>query len=1220
MGVAMINPPPTQEQRSALHALGIDDDVIQLLTPEEREKAIRYLTPELVQKALNGDGAPPTIDETPTTRGPQQEQPPQARKTNNDSQAPSEPDHDNKIIHLAERAQEVLEITELEPRYKTFVGKRINLDGTIEQRPLATEWRQRVVRVPATIRQLHIYVCEARQRNIILIRGAPANLNNKYTRRWKAGVGDRGDHGFYDRPTELFFMDGDGIKISWRANPEHAVRAIVAQLGEPWVSASYVWFLSATCGLEQDEIERDGKTIKHWTGKFVDGSLRVRLAFLANRPLDESEAVALTSIAAARVPGFDRSICRIVQPNYIQRPLWVENPHRDVLGDIPTIGLVEGAHDRLAVPDNLTHTARWAKAQGHSSDIADHPDAESAVRGIGSDGRLREHMKAAIVHLLRANPAPEVVSFADHSVTIANKLHGMVRQYYEYIDPNLSKHGRRWGEVDYYLSRIADYALWCLNRPEIAYIKTIKLIHQEWTEKTDETCEVIFARVARDIEHASPLANQPLEHPPPTLLVGPPGSRKSTLLRAAVVRYVTEKPEKTAVILVPRHKLGDEQIELLQKEHPGGKYSAAVWRGRHADNPNDPDPERPGKFLPMCHRSEEAKAVEKAILDVESTLCKRGRGEKAVKCPLYDTCAYQQQKHIKANIWFAAHECAVHEMPEPFRNVDWIIFDENPLDAFMFGIDINDQVKLELDTLRTPLPVDQDELGGLYVGENYGRLMQAREELYYALNDLRVPIDSHQGVAVPRENLKPFVRWENPPEDGRIFSASADHYEPREMRNLTWRGKVTPDIRPDTPKEKLKGKLEEATPINAPIKKEVTLWELVEAIGEHKIYGRIKVHRRDEGKGKLIRMVGLRQLAKGWNVQTLICDATGDIELLRAIWPQLVEAEPHGWQQLPRPPNVRILQCVDRTISKWAVAVEGKEEEELERKVEGARQLYAAVLTKALEYGGADVGVITYKSTRDWIEKNCFVPEWLKLFHHGDVTGTNMLQRVRALFVIGRPLASAESVTQQTEALFGAHIPLRDRDYVKHREQGRIPIVPDAAGNNTIYVDVWEHPHPMGERLRRQITEGAIIQAVGRARAGLRTAGEPLDIHLWTDVPVPELGAVEPVLWSELEAGRDGLMLATEGAWLKNIADAARAFKGLFTADGLKDARSRRQVSIYEASIPALVLSGYQRAAAGCKPTVAVFLREVADPRGWLEERLGPLAWFRIEEAAARTV
>jgi hypothetical protein len=55
-----------------------------------------------------------------------------------------------------------------------------------------------------------------------------------------------------------------------------------------------------------------------------------------------------------------------------------------------------------------------------------------------------------------------------------------------------------------------------------------------------------------------------------------------------------------------------------------------------------------------------------------------------------------------------------------------------------------------------------------------------------------------------------------------------------------------------------------------------------------------------------------------------------------------------------------------------------------------------------------DVGVIVYKSTKEWIITNCLVPPWLKLLHHGDVTGSNALQHVRALFVVGRPLASAE--------------------------------------------------------------------------------------------------------------------------------------------------------------------------------------------------------------------
>jgi hypothetical protein len=1107
------------ELRVELRALGIDDDVIDLCTLQEAQKAKQHLTREIVQELFKSPPKPETEQKSP--------HPPHFTSQINSN---------NKVIHLAERAQEILEITELTPRYNTFVGKRINLDGTIEQRPLATEWRQRVARVPATIIQFHLYLCEARKRNIILISGVPANLERPVTRKWLA-TDERSDahgpHGFLDEPTYVFFMDGDGIEISWRGDPEHAVRAVVARLGEPWVSASYIWFLSATCGLELVADEHN-KKIKCWTGKIVDGKLRLRLAFLTDRALNQN------------------------------------------------IGWVEGVHDRLIVPDHLPHTARWAKAQGHDSDIAYHPDTESAVhsivRNIGSGDEVYPHLRAAVRHLLVANPIPEDVSFYDHSNAIVSKLQKLIElRHTEVFGRSRQLQGK-------HLPDAVRWAVWLLERPAALRSKTIKLTKEEWTEKTNETRAEIFARVERVIAGARIRAANatrvinPEETPgiqDAELLVAPPGGRKSTLMRAAVVRFVTEHLGKTVVILVPYHKLGTEQIDWLKEEHPDGNFTAAIWRGRHADNPDDPDPEHIDKFFPMCRRSEEVKKVEEAMLDIEPTLCKRGRGDNTVKCPLYDKCAFQRQKQIKANIWFAAHECAVHELPKAFGDVAWVIFDENPLDAFMFGIDINDQVKLTIDTLRALPPVDRTKFSdGLY-----SHLSEARRALYDALDLLVMETDSQQGVPIPRENLKPFIVMPRYVAEMRMEDRA--DYPPRDMRALTLRGKIDPKIYPNTPKEELKGKLEEAA-VNAEIKKEVRLWELIEVIGSHEVYGRIQLH-RDKENGRFIRMVGLNKLAKGWDAPTLICDATGDIELLKPIWPHLKESEPHGWEQLPRPPNVRRLQCVNRTFSKQAVAVEGKglktksARQDLERRTKSARRVYAAVLMRALEYGGADVGVIIYKSTRDWIEKNCFVPEWLKLLHWGSVTGTNTLQRVRALFVIGRPLASQEAITRQAEALFGVYIP--QRDYVTQRE--RIWIVPDAVGNNTIRVDVLEHSHPMVERLRRQVTKGGIIQAEGRARAGLREAGEPLDIHLWTDEPVPELGPVEPVLRDELEIGPDGLML-TQGAWLRNIPDAARAFEGVFTADALKKARARGGRMNEASSVLTRVF--YQRASARPMP------------------------------------
>jgi putative DNA primase/helicase len=817
----------------------------------------------------------------------------------------------------------------------------------------------------------------------------------------------------------------------------------------------------------------------------------------------------------------------------------------------------------------------------------------------------------------------------------------MVERYREDIDNNLRQHDRHWGDVARYLDGMPDFALWRLNNPRRSIPpKTIQLALEEWPERTGETRKAIFARVERSIRRAYVQASRaaakaaPIEttdhkpigmaeafralldpdekfgasieetdDPPHSvvLVVAPPGSRKSTLIREYAVRFVTEHPGKTVVIFVPTHKLGAEQIRMLRAQHPNAEFTAAIWRGRHAINPDDPD------LMPMCRRSEEVKGVEKTLLNVERSMCKRGRGKKTVKCKFYDDCAFQKQKQQMADIWFAAHECAVHETPEAWGDVGWVIFDEDPRDAFMFGLDIDDPVTLGLDKLGTPLKVDPAKLGGRHHPHaNYNQLSEVRRSLYDRFDKTPISMISIE-APVPRCILTLYL-GEIPQNTPKIFVGQLKlllpYFHYNTIHNLTWRGKVDPDIRPDMSPQEVKSRLQTAT-VNSQIKKETILWKLIGSIDDNEFYGRIMIQHGSEGR--VICMTGVQPPRKKLRVPTLICDATGDAELLRAIFPQITEAKPHGWEQLPRPPGVRIIQCVNDSFSKKKLAIEGKDEKDRERRTTNARRLYAAVMMKALEYGGADVGVIVYKSTKEWIRKNCSVPDWLKLLHWGDVNGTNDLEHVRALFVIGRPLPSAEDVTRQAEALFGAYIP--ERDYVERQKQGRIPIVTDAAGNNCVRVDVREHPHPMAERLRRQITEGAIIQAIGRARAGLRKSGEPIDLHLWADVPVPELGPVEPVLLSEIDAGLDGLMLATKGCWLAHIADAVRAFEGLFSAEGLRTARGAGWIEPAWDRMP-VMRAKYQRAGVGCKIETAVFLRGFSNPRGFLEKQLGPLSWF----------
>jgi hypothetical protein len=964
-------------------------------------------------------------------------------------------------------------------------------------------------------------------------------------------------------------------------------------------------FFSATHGLQYDKHKR-------WKGRISDGKVRVRFAFITERALNADEANALTNIARVQLPQIDPCISRRVQPNYIKRPHWVEHPERDPLGGIPTIGWVKGKHEYLAIPDNLTHVARWAKAQGHGATVAEHPDATTAVGSVGANARVREHLMSAVVHLLNANPIPEVTSFADHAAAIADQLQSMLERYREEITANLAQHHRPWSDVLQYDDMVR-WAQWLLDHPGALRRKTIKLIKDDKPRKKTKgvTLEAIYARVLRAIARTcrrahkatKPECNDPKLLWGVELVAAPTGSRKSTLMRRLAVAFVTAHPDKSVVILMPRHKLGDEQIDLLMKEHPNGSYTAAVWRGRQAWDPEIGD----GQEEKMCQRAEEAEELEKALLDVERNLCKKGRGKKKVKCPLFDVCGYQRQKQIEANIWFAAHECMVHKKPKAFGDIGLLLIDESPLDAFMFGVDNNDPVELPLDKLRDRIA-------------NNEALTAARRALYQILDAL--PKDRGVAKQVLKDTTFTYeILYEEVGPDNKVLPGGGKSFLKQETSSFhakihhreEWSRKVKPDIRPNMTKAQVRKELEKAAG-NAEVKARATLWKLVglarwpEAPEQ---CGRIQVH--DSKSGRIISMVGLHDIAKGWSVPTLICDATGDAELLRPIWPMLtVEEEP--WPQLPRPESVRVFQIVDRSISKWAVAVEGKNKKELERKAAAARQMYAALLLKALEYGGAEVGAIVYKSTEEWIRENCFVPGWLKLSHHGDITGTNAFENVAALFEIGRIQPPPEAMACQAEALFGNFI--SKREYSKTK--ARIPIVPDRAGHTSIEVELYQHRNLMVRRLLWQAREGACIQAEGRARAGLRDSTTPLDIHRWTDLPLPELGPVEPVLWSEVDARLEGLMLATGGVWLECVPDAAKAYPDLFTVSGLESARKSSGgvslIGILISKTPPLTLIRYQRRVPRVRPVRAVTLLDLDATRAWLEERLGPLARFEVED------
>ncbi len=514
----------------------------------------------------------------------------------------------------------------------------------------------------------------------------------------------------------------------------------------------------------------------------------------------------------------------------------------------------------------------------------------------------------------------------------------------------------------------------------------------------------------------------------------------------------------------------------------------------------------------MCERHEEAQAV--ALAGGEPTqLCKFG----PARCAFFDCCGYRRQQAQRASVWFVAHSALLHQRPDSIGNPVVIIVDESPMSAMLFGIDKDKE--LALDALRTP-PQHLDE-------------QSARELRAFRLELWEVSDKIHIGP-LPASDLR------------RKFSDHA-RISPhvRRMTALEWRELAPLGVHPGMSKEVV---LEVASKCgdNVAVLLRIQLYELLaEAIEDGiEISGQITVIQRST-TGRSIKMCGIQCMREGWKAPILVLDATLDMNLLRRIWP---DATPAADIKVGLPADVvKVTQTVDAPFSKSWLAGKGRE-------VKRACEVYGAILGEIILSGSiGPTLIITHKAVEEVLRKEAYIPNWIAIAHHGDITGVDRWRNCRHIVVIGRPLPPVETACRMTEALFGEYIPHRTYTPTKVL----IRIVPDAQGNTAVEVTQLRHNDPRVDAVRRQVTEAGIIQAAGRARGIARTETDPLDIWLLTDIKVEELEQVHAKLWNEFVCSADAQMLA-RGVWLESHADAAVVYPGLFkSADALTKQRRR---------------------------------------------------------------
>ncbi len=924
--------------------------------------------------------------------------------------------------------------TELAAKNAKFVGKGIyKKTGQIADYPQVKHWRQKrvtVVDIGELARYLESVAYPKPGFSVCLIHGeAGPGVKDSILRR---KTQHPSDNLFRDTPSRFVVFDIDGAELGdgfdWTADPKAAVHSIVERLGEPFVRCSYVAMLSGTHGLKKD-------SKGFWTGEFDHTKVKFKLFVVADRGVDTVELKTWSIMLKAALTAVDPSqSSSAVQPIYVARPMVYGGDGKDVLAqfNIPVVWLHRGEIDSVPPPTELKREVRFNRAEGTLDTVAPHPNADAALRAVGKPSKnasdIYAHLRAAAQHLAREQEIDlaDKQAVAEAATRIINTLRERVSEFREQIIENLERSGRGWDEIEGYLADSGDvyrWILWCFDhpgslKPKRKTIERLKveprpqlpppqpgLLERIRQQLKDEVAQFIdIVTKAYEGGGFTATENGPAPYrPPQRLLSFPIGAGKSTESRTAGVSFVDRFVEgATVVYALPRHQLGDEQVAALAREHPGVR--AAVWRGMEAVDPHYPpdlhDPLAPRKT--MCWRTDDVLDMRDACLSA-TDLCQQGRGEDARRCAFFDECGYQRQKGQKgAQVWFMAHEMLVHEKPKALGSPVLLFIDENPIDAFLVGVEAEFSVPLGALTKGKPISKRAVEARDGADGDE-AELGFWNAELYRVLSEL-------PDGPVPRS----VMEFLTPERCARMYT-------------LQWRDKVEVEIDLRWTGDRLKAALVPAAN-NKTVKKLAALWKtLGEALkpGGPALMGRVRLGWCSITNTRKVFLCGVQGPCEPWDkVPTIVMDATGSIEMLQTVWPDMTERR--CTEEIVTP-FVAIEQVVDRVFGKHYCAPERPNAIDNENAGDAAKaklaiEVYGSVMAQAIRYGCGDAGLITYLKTELCIRNNCVVPPWLSLTHYGCESGTNSLEKVRMLALVGRPLPQYSDVVRRAEALFAEAI------------------------------------------------------------------------------------------------------------------------------------------------------------------------------------------------------
>jgi hypothetical protein len=600
----------------------------------------------------------------------------------------------------------------------------------------------------------------------------------------------------------------------------------------------------------------------------------------------------------------------------------------------------------------------------------------------------------------------------------------------------------------------------------------------------------------------APTRSGPL--PPQLGLTAGVGVGKTETIIATIRALLAANPDATTAVFVPDHSMSAEMARRVRAGLPG--VAVKVWFGIE-----QPDPAaRSGTHQTMCPRSADAAAVRQAG-GALSDLC----GSKAHGfCPRHPEhpnaagdCGYigQSKKARLVRVWIMTHAMLGRRAPSCLRRngtgtgqsarraaVDLVVIDES-----FFRSMLNGPLSVPIGVLYSPAwPFIPDRAGDIAPGFADRRLRFVLDRLHglvaRAANHDRIPRAALQSAGVSAQDCR-AARWYAFRCKTPLPTAALPAIEPGKVQSL----------------------LKSVATDNRRVLHLAHFLRVAADILEGTLAGAaIRVF--DGAAGREVKLRWREPIHDDWALASggiVHADGTMQIEIATVWLPRLVAP--------PTPPiaapHVRVTQIVDRALG-YSTLIQSKRASAGGNKAADshARRLRRAIETIAERYrgkgaaGGPDVLVVLPKALEDAFRGK--LPSNVGTLHFGKLRGQDAFKGVAALVVVSRPLPPPSAAEDTAEIIFG-------RDVTRlppGRFYDKKPGVRAMADGTGLAADVTFHPDPDVEAVRWAACEAELIQAIGRGRGVRRTAANPLDVVLLTNVPLAGVLVSEAVTFEDL--------------------------------------------------------------------------------------------------------